>query len=45
MRDEKLIIDLIKDMNLKLDKIAETVESMDKKLDKISSNLLSMKLN
>ena len=39
MKNEKLIIDLIKDVNLKLDKIAETVENMDKKIDKIFNNL------
>ncbi len=45
MKDEKLIIDLIKDMNFKLDRIAGAIGNIDKKLNKISSNLFSIKLD
>ncbi|CUQ35341.1 hypothetical protein [Clostridium baratii] len=45
MKDEKLIMDILKNMDLKidlnLDKISKSIENINEKLDKISYNLKS----
>ena len=45
MKDEKLIMDILKNMDLKidlnLDKISKSIEDINEKLDKISYNLKS----
>lgn len=45
MKDEKLIMDILKNMDLKidlnLDKISKSIKNINEKLDKISYNLKS----